>query len=301
MTSREKMAIWIAPLFLRLAISITFIWAGLGKLMAEMPVSGEQAAVLANMNVVHPVAKAVEITPAPTPAPAPTVHPEPKPEPKSEPVKPAPSKDPAKDPAKDPKKEPAKDSKPSGPPALVHVIAQQSGPAPSAKTYTAADFPTPVTVARLYGVALKVHDAANPTNREGKPVSFVLAPLALAQGNWPVYLAWAAALVELLGGLLVLFGLFTRLAALGIAGVMGAAIWLTQIGPAIQSGNTTLGFLPLHAPYDVAAWQTILWQFSLCMAACSLFFAGSGGLSMDKLIAGRPVVNKPKPASAPAK
>jgi len=282
MTSREHMAVSIAPLFLRMALSITFIWAGLGKLLADMPVRGDSAAVLANMGVggLQRVAQPSTVAPSPAPAPAPApVHTPP--------------------PAKEQKKEPVK-APASGPPALMVVLAQQPSSSTTAGTFTAADFPNEVKVSRLYGIALMLHDAVQTTDREGKPLRFPLAPSIITTGAWPVWLAWAAALTELLGGLLVLFGLFTRLAALSLGGVMLVAIWLTQIGPAIQSGNATLGFLPPHPPYDVAAWQTLLWQFCLLCAAASLFFAGPGGLSMDRAISGRPVVNKAKPA-APAK
>lgn len=260
------MAVSIAPFFLRVALSITFIWAGLGKMLADMPVRGERAAVLANMNVGVVQRAAQRGNSAPAPA-----NEQPK----------APAKTPA-----------------SGPPALL-VVAQTSSGSPSAGTFTAADFPTEVQVSRLYGIALMVHDATLSNDSEGKPLRFPLAPAVVATGSWPVWLAWAAALTELLGGFLVLFGLFTRLAALSLGGVMFVAIWLTQIGPAMQSGVTTLGFLPAHPPFDIAAWQPLLWQLSLLCAAASLFFAGPGGLSMDRAISGRPVINKNKaPASA---
>mgnify|MGYP001168770343 CR=1 FL=1 len=276
MTSREHMAVSIAPLFLRLALSITFIWAGLGKMLADMPFRGERAALLANMGVggLQRVAQPSAIVPAPTAAPTPA---------------PIPSKDLKKEPAKAPT---------SGPPALV-VLAQQSS-APTAGTFTAADFPNEVRVSRLYGIALMLHDAVQTSDSEGKPLRFPLAPSMIATGSWPVWLAWAAALTELIGGFLVLFGLFTRLSALSLGSVMVVAIWLTQIGPAMQTGVATFGFLPPNAPFDVGAWQPLLWQFSLLCGAASLFFAGPGGLSMDRAISGRPVINKGKTA-APAK
>lgn len=273
MTSREHMAVSIAPLFLRLALSITFIWAGLGKMLADMPVRGERAAVLANMDV-GVVQRAAQRGNSP-PAPAPT---------------PVPAKEQPKPSAKTPA---------SGPPALV-VLAQSTAGSPSAGTFTAADFPNEVKVSRLYSIALMLHDATASNDSEGKPLRFPLAPSIIATGAWPVWLAWAAALTELLGGFLVLFGLFTRLAALSLGGVMVVAIWLTQIGPAMQSGVTTLGFLPSLPAFDIAAWQPLLWQFSLLCASASLFFAGPGGLSMDRAISGRPVINKNK-APAPAK
>lgn len=261
MSSRDSMAVSFAPIFLRVALSVTFIWAGLAKMMADIPVSGESAAVLANMGV-DGLQRSAQSSPAPVPA------------------KPAKKDGALADPTE---------------PLIRHASMQNS-----AGTFTAADFPNPVRVASLYGIALALHDAAQLNDREGKPHHFPLMPSFFATGKWPVWLAWAASLTELLAGLLVLFGLFTRLAAFSLACVMMVAMWLTQIGPAMQSGNSTLGFLPPHAAFDMMAWQTLLWQLALACAAWNLVFAGPGGLSMDRAIAGRPVVNKPKPA-APAK
>ena len=42
----------LAPIMLRVVIGLIFIWAGLGKLSTEMPVSGQAAATLANMGVI---------------------------------------------------------------------------------------------------------------------------------------------------------------------------------------------------------------------------------------------------------
>jgi hypothetical protein len=72
----------IAPIFLRIAIGVTFVWAGLGKLEGEMRVSGEPAAILANMGLhiarknAQPAA-AVESTPAEAPAASPSTSPAP--------------------------------------------------------------------------------------------------------------------------------------------------------------------------------------------------------------------------------
>ncbi|MBS0190227.1 MAG: DoxX family protein [Phycisphaerales bacterium] len=282
----EKMAVSVAPFFLRVALSVTFIWAGLGKLMSEMPVQGESAAALANMGVgsVQARAKTADMPP-------------PVAEPKAPPAKPAAAKP---EPAKPAAEKPAKETKPGGPPALVQVIAQQAG-VTTARTFVAAEFPQEIRVSALYGIALALHNGAQQTGPDGKAVSFPLVPAVLADGAKPVWLAWLATLTELIGGILILFGLFTRLAALGIACTMATAIWLTQVGPAIQSGNSTLGFLPNHPAFDLVAWQTPLWQLTLLCAALSLLFAGPGGLSMDRVLSGRPVVNKSKPAPAVAK
>jgi uncharacterized membrane protein YphA (DoxX/SURF4 family) len=126
---------------------------------------------------------------------------------------------------------------------------------------------------------------------EGKP-SIALWPAAAATGRWPLVLAWAVALTELGGGLLVLVGMLTRLSALGLAGVMLGAMWLTQIGPAIQSGSARLAVLPGHDLTDVHLWTQLLWQFALFMMSMALLCAGPGVAAIDRVLF--------KPADAPA-
>ena len=52
MLFRDRMALGVSPLFIRVALAATFLWAGAGKLFfKDMEVQGEQAAILANMGV----------------------------------------------------------------------------------------------------------------------------------------------------------------------------------------------------------------------------------------------------------
>ena len=94
----------------------------------------------------------------------------------------------------------------------------------------------------------------------------------------------------------MLTGLLTRVAAFCIAGVMLGAIWLTEVGPAVQSGNALFFILPANRETFGGDWNTLIIQCSMLAMALNLVFAGAGGLSMDRAIAGRPVVSKPKPA-----
>lgn len=81
----------VAPLLLRLALGVTFIWAGLGKLVPIVDYKGEDAAILANLGTgvtpTHPVRTTPAGTEAPALAPPPTL-----PLPDAPAPKPAPSK-----------------------------------------------------------------------------------------------------------------------------------------------------------------------------------------------------------------
>ena len=310
----------IAPLFLRLALGITFIWAGLGKVTQEMEVQGASAAALANMGLEAVRARAAgagnlpldppqnRTTPAdptadPNPQPsgdtppaerrAPTKTPDPTPAP-SEPL-PEPASDPTGTPPPTPR-EPANPDPTTSPRAPLLMALQSEAAPPAAvpaavipeRTYSAADFPEPVKVHSLYGIALLLNKSANPAARDDGTSPMPLVPPSI-EGQWLIYLAWAAAVTELVGGVLILVGLFGRVAALGLAFTMLTAIWLTQVGPAIQGGNALLGFLPSHGAYEKNAagdfmFAKLAWQFMLMCASLAVLFAGSGAVSLDRLL-----------------
>ncbi|MFM9995046.1 MAG: DoxX family membrane protein [Phycisphaerales bacterium] len=221
MRFRDKLALSVAPIVLRLLIGLVFLWVGVGRLMDPVTVTGGDAAILANLGAFKPS---------------------------------------------------------GGPPASE----------PRAQKYSAADFPGPVETRRVYLDALMIHHAAYPdANASGEAVVSTW-PGALAGGNAPVVLAWAAALLAIVGGGLILIGLLTRAWAALLTIVMFVALWLTQLGPAIQSGKTRLGILPDHPLYSTADWQDVLWQFTLLMAALTLALAGSGAWALDRTLFGKP-------------
>lgn len=276
----------ISPLLLRLALGITFLWAGLGKVMIQIPVKGEQAAILANMGVVTPDGQVPINTPAPhTPDTSPP----------STGGRPTPS-------------EPLQPTKPSGgtiglaPTTTIAPVLAVLAP-PDGNSYTAADFTEPVQVRRLYGLSLLLCRAANPGQTEAGVSKMPLWPAVAAEGKWPMYLAWAVTLTELFGGLCLLVGLGTRVFAFMLAGTMLGAMWLTEIGPAMQSGKAVLGLLPNYATYEPRmspdGYVTVLWQFALLAIALSLTATGAGRFSLDAGFAkgGKPQAPKPKPAA----
>jgi uncharacterized membrane protein YphA (DoxX/SURF4 family) len=297
MPVRDKCAVSIAPLFLRLVLGVTFVWAGLGKLAATMPVSGDDLVLLESLGVVDPAAGT---TPTPV-TPAVPVLP-----PTDTPTTPAPAGPNTPPPAAS---QPAATQPAPGserPAPMGPFTPPSSGPAASAlpPTLVAAASaaigaqgtdPVPplvrtVEVKRLHGITLLTARAANPPpGDDPSQPRMRLLPQQLGAKPWPVVLAWAACITELAAGLMVIFGLLTRPAAFALAYTMGVAMWLTVIGPAMQSGNTVAGFLPAHDAFDVNAWRTPLWQFALLGASLALLFSGSGTLAFDRAIFGRPL------------
>jgi uncharacterized membrane protein YphA (DoxX/SURF4 family) len=160
-------------------------------------------------------------------------------------------------------------------------------PLPS-NSFRSSDFKSGTELATLYTVAITIHKASFPEH--GMP----LWPPKIDTRPWPVVFAWAVAFIQALGGAAVLVGLFTRFFSFFISGVMLGALWLTQIGPAMQSGDALLGFLPNHGSFDESAWMPFGWIICLLAMAIALTCAGSGGLSIDRFVGG-----SPKPASKP--
>ncbi|MDX2131869.1 MAG: DoxX family membrane protein [Planctomycetota bacterium] len=272
--SRSQM---LAPLLLRLALGVTFVWAGMGKLFAEMDVQGERAAMLANWG-------SLEKAPAKTP---------PAPEGDAIPGEARPEGRPDAQP----------DERPVPRDPLPPATQGRVRPAYFADTYDASDFPEPVRTRRVNGLALLVHAAAFPQAREDGSTPMALWPGFAAQGRMPVYVAWGVALTELAGGGMLLIGLLTRLAALGIAGSMLGAMWLTEIGPAIQKGQTVLGFLPdrpgLYTPaMSPDGYVSLLWQAALLAMALAIVLLGPGMLALDHAMRSSPV-RPPAPRPAP--
>lgn len=282
MTLRESMAVGWAPVFLRLMLGVTFVWAGLAKVVGEAEFTGEGAATLANYGVISGPSVATMDPVVFLPADLQDEQDERRPDNREPDGSPPPALD----------DDDLQDDAPVAPPLAP------SGPD---RVYTAADFGDSVVKTRgLHNITVLLHNAMKPgvnsdTAESTMPLWFDV-DATRDYDPWPVYFAWAVAGTELIGGGFLLLGLLTRLSALGIAGTMVGAIWLTTIGPAIQTGQTQLGFLPDHAGFDIKAWQGPMWQFSLLMSSLALFCTGSGGAAIDRLLFGNPFFYKPAPA-----
>ena len=269
-----------APLFLRLALGVIFIWGGVTKVATTMPVKGEDAATLANMGVVTPPPKpTTSVTPGAPRTTGSSAAPNPHgslPNP-GEPI--------------------------AGTESTTPAFALVGGG--GKLIYTAEDFPEPVEVKTLYMIALMLKHDASGLDAEGRPVKAIW-PAFLAADRLPVYWAWACAATEVLGELFVLLGFLTRFWALGLACVMGTALWLTMIGPAIASGNAMYGFLPNHPftdpnPWpDHMSWQTFQLQFVMLMVSLAVMGIGPGRMAVDRVLFPPPPPPSPKKGEAAA-
>lgn len=264
MTLRDKLALNVAPVCIRLALALVFVWAGASKLFFTDSVTGDSAAALANLGVIAPPASAPAATPQPA---APTT-------PVSEPTPGAPAT-------------PATTDSPDANGGVTFTLPNAPAPGSSAlRLYTAAEFPNSVSVSRRHtSITLTLFNAAQP-DAQGRQ----LWPGALASPGVLRAMAWMAPLAEFAGGFLVLLGFLARLSALSLAGTMAVALLLTTVGPAALSPDPFMGILPQPRLADsgawVGAWTPMLFQFVLLMGALSLAFSGPGALSLDRLVFG---------------
>jgi putative oxidoreductase len=107
---------------------------------------------------------------------------------------------------------------------------------------------------------------------------------AIPLGTWP---GWYAAVIQFVGGLLVLVGLSTRISAVICSGSMAYAYFVVH-----QPG----GLLPLNNGGETAA--LFCWSFLLVAVL------GAGRWSLDGTLArrrGRTVAEDPSPVAAPAR
>lgn len=95
--------------------------------------------------------------------------------------------------------------------------------------------------------------------------------------GYPQWVAYAIPLVQLLAGLGVFFGFLTRLSGLGLAAVMGGAIYFV---------HWQNGFFMNHFQVPDKG-HGIEFCLALGAMALSLVFTGGGSLSIDRLIFGK--------------
>jgi len=280
MRFRDQVALTLPALILRLTLCLNFVWAGLGKILGETTVTGADAARLHNMGISLSTPATLPTPPeAPAPArPLPETTP-PQTEAQTQPETLPPSDLIVPDETDTPT--PPASPMALGLPAPRWIPVQNTRP-----VLTAADVPTEHRVQRVHGITLLLSRAADPgLDAQSRPIPRTM-PEWVGADRWPVYLAWAAAVTELLAAFMLLFGVLTRLGAIFIIGIMLQAMWLTQIGPAVVGRvDSLIGFLPKAAdPWSPAAYQTLFFQLCCLAMAKAVFLLGSGPIGFDRAL-----------------
>jgi len=312
MRSIDRFALSFSPILLRLALGLTFLWAGAGKLFLTTELGPEQAATLAEIRS----GAAPASTPDPEDASPDEALPESRqtesrrngnlrslsdrPAEETEPPATPPNNqqggaapgDETEDDSADEPNRPDPRAHASPAPGYSLVLAQdESEPAGAETDAENADAEPDAAGAAaaeermLVSVALTIHGAVHPDKGSPRLPAFMAANA--------IALAWAVAIIEFLGGVCMILGLLTRLWALALTGVMAGVVWITHIGPAALGAmdQTFLGFLPPVWPFNPQAGMAFFWTLGLLLTAFAAVFLGAGALSLDRLLFGSPNKN----------
>ena len=122
---------------------------------------------------------------------------------------------------------------------------------------------------------------------EARRVYGLAAMLSQKDVPYPLAAAWIAALTELVGGGLLLVGLFSRVWALGLAVTMGVAFSFTSC-PALAAAG----------PFDLALLDYLkaAAQLALGVLALTVFLTGPGAVALDRAVFRR---RSPRPVQPP--
>lgn len=301
MRLRDSIALTLPSFLLRLVLGVTFIWAGTGKLIGTMQVSGDDAARLANLgvdlNIIEPEPSQGE------PERDELLKPLPQDSGADAPIE-TPSTEPLEEQADDiiEKIEDAIENKTEEPPAtlptppatntggtighLDPTYASWTRVQNNSNDRTSSDFPEPVECQRVFTIALMISKAADPgLTPDSQPITPIM-PAKLASRPWPKLLAWTAAITEIVAGAFLILGLMTRISALSTFFVMLVAMWMTQFGPAaFHTNDAILGFIPRADDlFSPAAYGQLFWQLALASMSLAVVFLGSGAIGIDRLL-----------------
>jgi len=164
-----------------------------------------------------------------------------------------------------PQTDPAGEAQPSNQPPPVNPT--ESGAAPSAASQPPAS--TSAAAAPL-----------PPGNYRGKEMHRLMLLLDAKHFPQPRWMAMLAAYTELIGGAMLLIGLFSRVWGLGLAIAMGVAFYLTTMPQGI------FHMYPWTFAEDLLHFQSAYLQVSLFVLAFGIFLTGPGPLSLDRILFG---------------
>lgn len=127
-------------------------------------------------------------------------------------------------------------------------------------------------------------ESASSASAKRKPVLETALDLhGAGLGAASVAAAWAIALVQLIGGGLLLVGLLTRLWALLAVVLMATLLWAGSIvGAGLFDRN------PFDWAAEAASFSSLYMWAALLVLAVGLLFVGPGRISLDHFLFGRP-------------
>ena len=100
--------------------------------------------------------------------------------------------------------------------------------------------------------------------------------------RWAQPLGWCVAIFQLIGGVLLLLGLFTRVVALGLATLIAGAFYQVTL-----QQNGMFDMSPFDWRLDSGMWYAITSQAGLFVLALGLFPTGGGPLARHAPLASR--------------
>jgi len=96
-------------------------------------------------------------------------------------------------------------------------------------------------------------------------------------GGWGTLMAWAAAVSQLLAGVLLFVGFFTRYAALVVCAATGMSVYIVSGGV-----HGMFSMNPFEWPLDTHRFIQLFAGLGLFTLSLGLFLGGPGGLSFDR-------------------
>ncbi len=290
MRFRDALTLHTCPLLLRAALGATFIWFGLPKFDVTT-FEGESAATLAQLGIGQ-VSVAGGRAPAAAGSPQDVSEPDEQAAPKEsaeeqgQPDAPTGDESPAPEPH-------SGDGAPAPEPRDGGAAQDQDTPASAAPTEQPVEQPAENTSAQPAPEDSGRKDSAGQANVmqtvRARQVEHLTIMLHSAGHPYPQAFAWIAMITEIVGGALLLIGLFSRVWGLGLAVAMAYAFVLTSL-PVIEAKmdpaatNRLLAFVSAFRATEPQQQMGAFWQIMLFVAAWCIFIGGPGALSLDRLI-----------------
>lgn len=276
MRFRDALTLHTCPLLLRAALGVTFLWFGLPK-FDTVTFEGESAATLVQLGIGQAtVAGGRKPAAAESPENASTsdeqAAPKENAQEQGEPAEPTGAENPADEPreaggapqGEEQAAPPAPTEQPAEPPAEQPAATDSGRENPTG----GADVAQTVRARQVEHLTIMLHTAGHP---------------------YPQAFAWIAMATEIIGGALLLIGLFSRVWGLGLAVAMAYAFALTSM-PVIEAKmdpamtNRVLAFFSAFRAIEPQQQMGAFWQMVLFVAAWCIFIGGPGALSLDRLI-----------------